>query len=80
MSDFKSGTKIKLTNGDEITVKSKLGEGGQGAVYKVLYKNQEYALKWYLPTYLKNLKPNYKKFYKNLEQNVLSGSPSNAFL
>ena len=58
MSDFKSGTKIKLTNGDEITVKSKLGEGGQGAVYKVLYKNQEYALKWYLPTYLKNLKPN----------------------
>ena len=36
MSDFKSGTKIKLTNGDEITVKSKLGEGGQGAVYKVL--------------------------------------------
>lgn len=80
MSDFKSGTKIKLTNGDEITVKSKLGEGGQGAVYNVLYKNQEYALKWYLPTYLKNLKPNYKKFYKNLEQNVLSGSPSNAFL
>ena len=80
MSDFKSGTKIKLTNGDEITVKSKLGEGGQGAVYKVLYKNQEYALKWYLPTYLKNLKPNHKKFYKNLEQNVLSGSPSNAFL
>ena len=80
MSDFKSGTKIKLTNGDEITVKSKLGEGGQGAVYRVIYNDKEYALKWYLSAYLKNLKPDYKKFYKNLEQNVLSGSPSSAFL
>lgn len=80
MSDFKKGDKIQSTTGDVITVDSKLGEGGQGAVYKVIYKNDEYALKWYLPSYLKNLKPNYKKFYKNLERNVNFGSPSAAFL
>ncbi len=80
MSDFRNGEKIQLTNGDTITVKQKLGEGGQGAVYKVDYNGKFYALKWYLPNYLKGLKPNYKKFYKNLEHNVTSGSPSNAFL
>lgn len=80
MSDFKNGDKIKLTNGDEITVKSKIGEGGQGAVYKVLYSGKEYALKWYLPNYLKGLKPNCDRFYSNLERNVTSGSPSDAFL
>ena len=40
MSDFKNGEKIKLTNGDTITVKQKLGEGGQGAVYKVDYNGK----------------------------------------
>ena len=40
MSDFKKGDKIQSTTGDVITVDSKLGEGGQGAVYKVIYKNQ----------------------------------------
>ena len=80
MSDFKNGTKLKLTNGDTITVKEKLGEGGQGTVYKVAYDGGEYALKWYLPGYLKGLKPNYKRFYKNLEDNVAMGSPSPAFL
>ena len=66
MSDFKNGEKIKLTNGDIVTVKQKLGEGGQGSVFKVDYNGKDYALKWYLPNYLKGLKPNYKKFYKNL--------------
>ena len=80
MSDFKKGTKLRLTYGDEITVLSKLGEGGQGTVYKVSYNKKEYALKWYLPNYLKNLKPNCKKFYENLKKNVLLGSPSSAFL
>ena len=80
MSDFKKGTKIKLTNGGNVTVKEKLGEGGQGAVYKVEYDGKAYALKWYLPHYLKSLKPNYKKFYNNLQQNVTAGSPSPKFL
>ena len=46
MSDFKPGTKIKLTNGGTVTVKSKIGEGGQGSVYKVDYDGKDYALKW----------------------------------
>ena len=80
MADFKQGDKIKLTNGGSITVKSKIGEGGQGSVYKVDYSGKEYALKWYLPNYLKTLKPNCKKFYKNLVDNVTAGSPSPEFL
>ena len=80
MADFKQGDKIQLTNGGQVTVKSKIGEGGQGSVYKVTYNGKEYALKWYLPSYIKNLKPNYKKFYKNLVDNVTAGSPSLAFL
>lgn len=80
MADFKKGDKIKLTNGGEITVKEKIGEGGQGSVYKVDYSGKEYALKWYLPGYLKTLKPNYKKFYKNLVDNVTAGSPAQEFL
>ena len=79
MADFKQGDQIKLTNGGSITVKSKIGEGGQGSVYKVDYGGKEYALKWYLPNYLKTLKPNYKKFYKNLVDNVTAGSPSPEF-
>lgn len=67
MGDFKRGDKIKLTNGEEISIIDKIGEGGQGAVYKVQLGSQEYALKWYLPQYLKRLKPDYKNFYKNLE-------------
>ena len=80
MSDFRKGDKLKLTTGEEISIVDKIGEGGQGAVYRVLLNSQEYALKWYLPQYLKRLKPNYKSFYKNLKYNVATGSPSPAFL
>lgn len=66
MSDFKPGTKIKLTNGGTVTVRSKIGEGGQGSVYKVDYDGKDYALKWYLPTYLKSLKPNCKNSIRTL--------------
>lgn len=44
MGDFKKGDKIKLTNNDEISIEEKIGEGGQGAVYRVLYGSKEYAL------------------------------------
>lgn len=80
MPDFKSGARLKLTNGEEIIVKSKIGEGGQGAVYRVSQHGNDFALKWYLPSYLKGLKPNYKQFYKNLSDNVTRGKPSDAFL
>ena len=77
---FKNGDKLKLLNGDEISVKSLLGDGGQGEVYLVSYNGKDYALKWYLSKYLKSLKPDCKKFYDNLLDNVESGSPSPAFL
>ena len=80
MAEFTKGTKVKLTNGDSVTVMSTLGEGGQGTVYKVDYNGKQYAMKWYLPNFIKSLKPNYKRFYKNLVDNVQSGSPSQHFL
>lgn len=80
MSDFKPGKRLQLTNGGMITIKSKIGEGGQGSVYKVLYNGADYALKWYLPSYLKSLKPNCKKFLENLKNNVKTGNPSSEFL
>ena len=76
MAEFIRGTKVKLTNGDSVTIMSTLGEGGQGTVYKVDYNGKQYALKWYLPNFIKSLKPNYSKFYKNLVDNVQNGSPS----
>ena len=79
MDDFKKGTKIKLTNGDFVTVKSKIGEGGQGCVYKVDYNGKDYAMKWYLHRYLRSLK-SVDKFYNNLASNIASGSPSQKFL
>ena len=55
---FQKGTEIKLIDGSKITILEKLGEGGQGIVYKVKYNSKEYALKWYLKSYLKKI------FYK----------------
>ena len=56
MEDFKKGTKVQLRSGGFVVVQEKLGEGGQGAVYKVTLDGKEYALKWYLPIYLRGLK------------------------
>lgn len=84
MGDFKKGKTIKLINGEVVTIISKLGEGGQGTVYKVTYNGKEYALKWYLNSYLKGIlekdPSNVDKFYKNLEGNSTIGSPSKDFL
>lgn len=80
MDEFKRGKKLHLLNGKTITVQSKIGEGGQGAVYSVDYNGKKYALKWYLPNYLRGLKPNCKDFYKNLVRNVEDGTPSSQFL
>ena len=42
---FESGKKIKLDGGKELEVIDKLGEGGQGEVYRVKYDGGTYALK-----------------------------------
>lgn len=78
MEDFKKGSEITFAGGKKATVVKKLGTGGQGAVYDVLYNGKHYALKWYLRDYLKNV--NQKKFYNNLLENQKAGAPSKAFL
>ena len=76
MTEFKKGQRIPVTIGGDAVVMEKLGEGGQGIVYRVMYEGKEYALKWYFPKKIKY--PD--KFYNNLANNVSEGAPTSAFL
>ena len=67
------GQKVTLTSGSTVTIIKELGRGGQGIVYLVDLNGEQKALKWYTKS------PD-EKFYKNLQQNILNGSPSDAFL
>lgn len=73
MTELKKGDRINLTNGGFVTIVKELGRGGQGIVYLVNLNGEEKALKWYINT------PD-KSFYKNLQNNVIQGAPSDAFL
>ena len=73
MVELKPNDKVSLTNGSTATIVKELGRGGQGIVYQVEVGGQNMALKWYL-----NNPGDW--FYKNLEENVAKGSPSDAFL
>lgn len=76
MKEFETGQKIKTTSGGELEVLQKLGEGGQGIVYKVRYNGRELALKWYFVNKLHD--PD--RFYRNLQNNISKGAPTKAFL
>lgn len=77
MADYyPKGHKIPLVNGSYAEIIQKLGEGGQGTVYRVSVGGKEYALKWYH----KGSVQNPKKFYQNLENNINKGAPTKAFL
>lgn len=78
MNSFKKNQEIVLKNGEIVIVNKLLGQGGQGAVYEVTKGGKKYALKWYLPEYLRRI--DQKKFYDNLCANQQAGSPSNNFL
>lgn len=73
MAELKQGDRIDLYDGGFVTVKRELGRGGQGIVYLVDLNGEQKALKWYLT-------PPDDKFYGNLENNILKGAPSDAFL
>ena len=73
MVELKANDLISLTNGSDAKVIKELGRGGQGIVYLVEVDGQQMALKWYINA------PN-NVFYKNLQENIKSGSPSDAFL
>lgn len=73
MHELKAGDKVNLTNGTQAKIIKELGRGGQGIVYLVDLAGKQMALKWYL-------KAPDNKFYKNLEENISKGAPSDAFL
>lgn len=76
MKELTRGEKIRICSGGELEIISKLGEGGQGIVYKVKYNGKEYALKWYFSHRLKNK----DEFYKNIQDNIKLKAPTPAFL
>jgi len=76
MAYLPQGHTILTKDFKKIVVGEKLGEGGQGAVYKVEYDGAHKALKWYSGRKIANP----KKFYENLENNIRKGKPANAFL
>jgi serine/threonine protein kinase len=76
MAELPKGYSIKTKNFKKVVVDQKLGEGGQGAVYRVDYDGKPKALKWYSGKKFKN--PD--KFFANLENNIKKGKPTNAFL
>jgi serine/threonine protein kinase len=76
MADLENGFTIKTKGFGTVIVGQKLGEGGQGAVYRVDYNGQPKALKWYSGK--KFDAPD--KFYANLENNIKLGKPTKSFL
>ena len=79
MVEFKRGDRIPILDGSEAEVlgDKPLGSGGQGEVYKVLYKGKEYALKWYTASSIRDMA---KEFSKNIQNNIDRGSPGDGFL
>ena len=73
---YPKGYKVPLANGAYAQIIEKLGEGGQGVVYKVSMGGKEYALKWYHKGAIQSP----RKFYANLENNIKKGAPTKAFL
>ena len=76
MKEFQKGQRIKTVSGGELEVIQKLGEGGQGVVYKVNYNGKPLALKWYFGNKLNNA----DRFYRNIQNNIKQGTPTGAFL
>lgn len=76
MARLKKNSVVKTVLGESVTVLEKLGEGGQGIVYKVQWHGDNYALKWYA----KGVGKNADAFYKNLKNNVEKGAPAPTFL
>ena len=76
LKEFSKGQKIRVVSGGELEVIQKLGAGGQGVVYKVIYNGKELALKWYFENKLRDP----ERFYINIQNNIKKGAPTNAFL
>ena len=66
MKEFPKGQRIRTASGGELEIVQKLGEGGQGVVYKVNYNGRQLALKWYFGNKLNDA----DKFYRNIQNNI----------
>ena len=77
MGNLKVHDKLDIQAGGQAEVLDEFGSGGQGTVYKVSYNGKTYALKWY---HLGVFKGKENDFYKNLENNISNGAPTDAFL
>lgn len=73
-SSLHAGILLISTRGQQYQVLEKLGEGGQGEVYKVVSNGNSFALKWYFK------KCATKKQRDILENLMLKGSPDECFL
>jgi serine/threonine protein kinase len=76
MKEFQKGQRIKTVTNHELEIVQKLGEGGQGIVYKVNYNGKALALKWYFGNKLHDK----QRFYQNIQNNIKLGAPTKAFL
>ncbi len=74
--ELQPGARLRTKFGKEVVVVDRLGDGGQGVVYKVLYDGQEKALKWYRP----DIFVDRDKFVQNLSRNIRAGKPTDEFL
>ena len=75
MPTLKNGELIPILDSNEkARILNYIAEGGQGEVYRVLFNNKEYALKWYSKI------PMSDAFYNNLAHNVKMGKPNDNFL
>ena len=79
MAELKVGYKGKTVFGNEFTIISSLGSGGQGTVYRINCGGKEMALKWYHKSTIDKMK-NPEEFYNNLRSNIEKGAPTKAFL
>lgn len=73
---IKVGDRIPLELGGYAEIKAVLGSGGQGTVYRALYRDKEYALKMYFKNKLK--RP--EMFRENLNSLTESVDASSAFI
>ncbi len=76
MREFQQGQQIRTVSGNYLTIIERLGQGGQGVVYRVVYQGRELALKWYYP----NKHYNNLRFYNNIQNNINHGAPTKSFL
>lgn len=74
MPSLKQNETVSTVKGDKLKILDYIAEGGQGEVYKVEYRGNIYALKWYKPPV-----PG-KAFYNNLFKNVSRGAPNGNYL